>query len=65
MALNSAHRHHYRYLTHYNFHFNIHRCMENIMYFDDIETQLHAIIKINQILIEKIQNKRNMYRILY
>ena len=31
------------------------------MYFDDIETQLHAIIKINQILIEKIQNKRNSY----
>ena len=29
------------------------------MYFDDIEKQLHAIININQMLIEKIQKKRN------
>ena len=30
------------------------------MYFDDIETQLHAIININQMLIEKIQKKRKL-----
>ena len=31
------------------------------MYFDDIETQLHAIIKINQILIKKIQKKERKF----
>ena len=30
------------------------------MYFDDIERQLHAIININQMLIEKIQKKRKL-----
>ena len=34
--------------------------MEYIMYFDDIERQLHAIININQMLIEKIQKKRKL-----
>ena len=31
--------------------------MEYIMYFDDIERQLHAIININQMLNKKIQKK--------
>ena len=30
------------------------------MYFDNIETQLHGIININQLLIEKIQKKRKL-----
>ena len=34
--------------------------MEYIMYFDDIERQLHAIININQMFIEKIQKKRKL-----
>ena len=34
--------------------------MEYIMYFDDIEKKLHAIINTNQMLIEKIQKKRNV-----